>query len=260
MDDPKQPPTESNTVLSKIEASLYEIIKFIERLLITAYDIMLKPKKFSEHLILDSENEISLKRGDYTPPLTYLFVFTLLCAIYGFWAGKTPEAANLLLQDEIFRPMQKALTVVWKYVEKLDFVKIFAIMVPLVMLTILWVSALNLGARWLKYKSSFKIQLFICSYVFGTYLLLHGLLFAYAMAVSAFEPFMKKQVLLWVVLAWHLFIVFLIFKTVWTFIKLESHLVTQSKVKALQLIAGSCLIFISLFVPIMAILFPFFVL
>lgn len=249
----------SSKFLQTTESTLYLIIAFLGDIIKTAVDFAFRPKQFEAHIVIDDQENVTLTNEHYQPPLTYLLVFTVLCVIYGYWATRTELATQILLEDQIFKPFISILEKVWYFIEKLDASKLFIIMLPLLIFTVLFALSMTVSSGILKFKSIFKLNLYISSYFFGTYLFLHGLLFSYAMTVSSLKESLSNDILLILVLIWHLFIVGLILKTFHSFILLVKWKVCETIGSAILLIFVSTILFITFFIPLGLLIFPFFV-
>lgn len=247
----------SSNFLSKTESTLYLIITFIGDMVRTFIDFTFYPKKIEKHIEITPHQDIHLTNKKYQGPLSYLFVFTILCAIYGYWATQSELAKNILLKDEIFKPFINILDKVWQYVSALDTSKLFIIILPLIAFTVLYSLSLTISSRILKMKSLFKLNLYISSYFFGSYLFLHGLLFSYTMAIGSLFKSLSTNLLLSIVLVWHLFIIVLIIKIFHSFFIIIKIKIAQSVLSSFVLILFSTIIFIVFFIPIGLLIFPF---
>lgn len=219
---------------------------------------MFRPRQFVGHIEIEDKDNVWLTNERYQQPLTYLLVFTVLCVIYGYWATRTELATQILLEDQIFKPFIGILEKVWFYVEKLDASRLFIIMLPLLLFTVLYALSMTVSSKILNLKSIFKLNLYISSYFFGTYLFLHGLLFSYAMVVSSFKEALSNNILISLVLIWHLVIIGLILKTFHSFILIVKWKISNTMGSAILLITISTVMFIIFFIPLGLLVFPFF--
>ncbi len=245
-------------LFKKTESTLLLVIMFFVAMLKTLFDFVFFPKKFAKSIHITNSGEVTIVNEEYEQPLTYLLFFTILCAIYGFVATSTKFASKLLLEDKIFKPFINILANVWNYVQELNWSKLFIVMVPLVLFTVLYAASMTLSSRFLKIKPNFNLNLYVCSYYFGTYLFLHGLLFSYAMIMSSFIESMNINALFILMLIWHILIILFIVKNFHSFFVIVKLKISKSLKSAILLIILSTLLFILIFIPLGVIVFPFF--
>lgn len=187
------------------EQFLWGIILFVQRIVVTTFDFLFRPSLFRRVTLNQSGIEYPLQPPlEYAAPTSYLVVSSVICTVYGYWAARSPAGSKLLLESPVFRPFQALLLLGWNAVKDLNFGKVTLLMLPIVFLVFFHSLGIHFICRLFRQKAQFSIIFGLTSYLVGTYLFLHSILFAYTLVLAAFHSLIRPRFLVGLFLSIHI--------------------------------------------------------
>jgi hypothetical protein len=248
-------PAPEPTVDEKLEKGLRRTIEFVGRFLGTAADFLFRPSRF-DALAQQAGAVPQSRGGSHVAPLTYLLSSAVVCTVYGYASATSPTGAKLLLHSPLFAPFVAVLTFAWDKIAHLKLGELVLVMVPLVLFAVLFSLALATACRLFRMKHEPRVLLSLSAYWFGTYLLLHGMLFSYALLSGVVYQAAHDRVFALLLLAVHAPICMLIVIGIVHYVRLLKVHLAVGMARTLGVIATGTLLFALVFAPLGLIAFP----
>ncbi|HSU17772.1 hypothetical protein [Longimicrobium sp.] len=241
----------------KVEQGLTDVVNFFGRMLRTPCDFLFRPRRFRAAVVGTQVGAPPPPLADdYTAPLSYLVVSAAICSIYGYAAATSGAGSQLLLKSPLFHPFVEALTFVWKRVVALKAGEIVLLLTPMALLAVMFSLAFATACRLFRLRHDRSTLLSITAYLFGTYLLLHSLLFSYTLLAGVLWNARSAWWLSACLLAVHVPIGLLVVVAFARYLQLlKAHLGTSAR-KTMGVTIVALLLFTFCFGPMAFVVFP----